>query len=157
MNGLLSDCLYHLTMYNKLTAKHSSMEDIMRQARHYEKTRASLKVGHNIKWQPGQGSSMPTINGQQRTVGFRKLQRSRNPPARLPQGRSGTSYGMQNQCPAPRPATGNRSRPAALTPSALKGDTSKLTCYKCGKVGHIASDTKYLQYKKPEQRQIFAT
>jgi len=32
----------------------------------------------------------------------------------------------------------------------------KLTCYKCGKVGHIASDTKCLQYKKPEQRQIFA-
>ena len=29
MNGLPSDCLYHLTMYDKLTAKHSSIEDIM--------------------------------------------------------------------------------------------------------------------------------
>jgi len=33
----------------------------------------------------------------------------------------------------------------------------KLTCYKCGKVSHIASDTKCLQYKKPEQQQFFAT
>ena len=32
MNGLPSDCLYHLTMYDKLTAKHSSIEDIVRQA-----------------------------------------------------------------------------------------------------------------------------
>jgi len=29
MNSLPSDCLYHLTMYDKLTAKHSSMEDIV--------------------------------------------------------------------------------------------------------------------------------
>jgi len=97
------------------------------------------------------------MSGQQRTVGLHDLQRSRNPPARLPQGRSSASYGTQNQRPAPQPATGNHSRPAAPTPSALKGDTSKLTCYKCSKVGHIASDTKCPQYKKPEQRQIFAT
>ena len=63
---------------------------------------------------------------------------------------------MQKQHPAPWPATGNCSRPAALTPLASKGDTLKLTCYKCSKVGHIVSDTKCLQYKKPEQRQIFA-
>jgi len=142
INGLPSDCLYHLTMYNKLTAEHSSMEDIVQKARHYEQTRASLKVGRNIERQPGQGSSMPTTSGQQRTVGLREPQHSRNPPARLPQGRSSASYGTQNQHPAPQPATGNRSRPAAPTPSASKGDTSKLTCYKCGKVGHIASDTK---------------
>jgi hypothetical protein len=29
-------------------------------------------------------------------------------------------------------------------------------CYKCGKAGHIASDTSCPQYKKPEQRQIYA-
>jgi len=151
MNGLPSNCLYHLTMYDKLTAEYSSMEDIMRQARHYEQTQASLKVGCNIKRQPSQSSLMPTMSGQQRTVGLHEPQRLRNPPARLPQGRSGVSYGTQNQCPAPRSATGNHSRPAAPTPSALKGDTSKLTCYKCGKVGHIASDTMCPQYKKPEQ------
>jgi len=81
MNGLLSDCLYHLTMYDKLTAKHSSMEDIVQKAQHYEQTQASLKVGRNIKWQPSQGSSMPTTSGQQRTVGLREPQRLRNPPA----------------------------------------------------------------------------
>jgi hypothetical protein len=34
-------------------------------------------------------------------------------------------------------------------PQSGRGDTSKLTCYKCGKVGHIATDTKCPQYKKP--------
>jgi hypothetical protein len=34
---------------------------------------------------------------------------------------------------------------------------SKLTCYKCGKVRHIATDPKCPQSKKPAQRQIFAT
>ena len=38
MNSLLSDCLYHLTIYNKLTAKHSSIEDIVWQAWHYKQT-----------------------------------------------------------------------------------------------------------------------
>jgi hypothetical protein len=47
-------------------------------------------------------------------------------------------------------------RAAAPIPSALRGDTSKLTCYCCGKTGHIASDSKCPQYKKPEQQQIFA-
>ena len=32
----------------------------------------------------------------------------------------------------------------------------KLTCYKCGKTGHISSDPKCPQYRKPEQRQIYA-
>ena len=89
-------------------------------------------------------------------MGLYEPQHSHNPPAKLPQGRSGASYGMQKQHPALQPATGNCSRPAAQTPSALKGDTSKLTCYKCSKVGHITSDTKCPQYKKPKQRQIFA-
>jgi hypothetical protein len=31
-----------------------------------------------------------------------------------------------------------------------------MTCYRCGKVGHISSDLKCPQYKKPEQRQLFA-
>jgi len=32
-----------------------------------------------------------------------------------------------------------------------------MTCYKCGKLGHIATDPKCPQYKKPEQRQLYAT
>ena len=41
-------------------------------------------------------------------------------------------------------------------PQSGKGDTSKLTCYKCGKIRHIVTDTKCLLYKKPIQCQIFA-
>src|SRR5712671_4317083 len=37
-----------------------------------------------------------------------------------------------------------------------KPDTSKLTCFKCGKVGHFANDPKCPQYKKPEQQRMFA-
>jgi Zinc knuckle len=44
-----------------------------------------------------------------------------------------------------------------MTPAQpRKGDTSKLTCFKCGKVGHIATDPKCPQYKKSAQRQMFA-
>jgi len=32
-----------------------------------------------------------------------------------------------------------------------------MTCYKCGRIGHIANDPKCPQYKKPERRQIYAT
>jgi hypothetical protein len=38
----------------------------------------------------------------------------------------------------------------------MKRDTLKYTCYRCGKVGHFTSDPKCPQYKKPEQRRIFA-
>ena len=41
--------------------------------------------------------------------------------------------------------------------SAPKGDTSKMMCYKCGKLGHIATNPKCPQYKKPERRQLYAT
>ena len=37
----------------------------------------------------------------------------------------------------------------------MKGDTSKYTCFKCGKVGHIATNPKCPEYKKPTQRQMF--
>jgi hypothetical protein len=36
-----------------------------------------------------------------------------------------------------------------------KEDTSKYTCYKCSKIGHIATDPKCPQYKWPEQWHIF--
>jgi hypothetical protein len=60
------------------------------------------------------------------------------------------------QCPALKPITGYHERATAPISSALRGDTSKLTCYHCGKTRHIASNSKCLQYKKPEQQQIFA-
>jgi hypothetical protein len=49
-------------------------------------------------------------------------------------------------------AHGNTTAPSP----ALKRDASNSTCYRCGKVGHFTSDPKCPQYKKPEQRCIFA-
>jgi len=56
-----------------------------------------------------------------------------------------------------RPELRQTPRERGADPSQLnpKGDVSKLTCYRCSKIGHIASDTKCPQYKKPEQRQIY--
>jgi hypothetical protein len=42
------------------------------------------------------------------------------------------------------------------SPQLGNGDKSKLTCFKCGKVRHIANDPKCPQYKKPVQCQMFA-
>ena len=72
------------------------------------------------------------------------------------QGQIGTNAEAQTQRPAPKPLPGYHKKAAAPIPSATRGDASKLTCYRCGKTGHITTDPKCPQFKKPEQRQIFA-
>jgi hypothetical protein len=50
------------------------------------------------------------------------------------------------------------SPPERRDTTALLGrtDASKLTCFKCRKLGQIVSDPKCPQYKTPEQQQMFA-
>ena len=64
--------------------------------------------------------------------------------------------GAQTQCQSPQHATSDQNKATAAKPPISKSDMSKLICYHCGKAGHIASNAKCLQYRKPEQQQLFA-
>ena len=55
-----------------------------------------------------------------------------------------------------KPAPGDHNRTMAPAQLPPKRDTSRLTCYKCGKVSHIATDSKCLLYQKPKLWQIYA-
>ncbi len=156
LNGLPPEYRHHLALYNGISAEHSSIDDIVREARHLEKTLVSLKSGRGTEKQPAQGTATPIGNGPQKPVGPPFKQRPRNPPPRQHQVRSGPVTGTQHQRPAERPAAGDHSRNAAPGQSASKKGSSKLTCYRCSKTGHISSDPGCPQYRKPEQRQIFA-
>ena len=156
LHGLPMEYRHHLALYNSISAEHSSIDDIVRKAQHLEKTLISLRSGRGAEKQPVQGTATPIGNGPQKPAGPPIKQRSRNPPPRQHQVRSGPVTGTQQQHPTERPVAGDRSRNAAPGQSAPKEGTSKLTCYRCGKIGHISSDPGCLQYKRPEQRQMFA-
>jgi hypothetical protein len=148
LNGMPEDYRRYLALYKGVSAEHSSIDDIVQNARTYEKTIASWRSGRTTDRRPDHRSSTPTSSGQHRSFGMRDKLRSRNAPQRPPTGRSSAQ--------GPKPTIGERANATATKPPAPKGDTSRLTCYRCGKSGHIASDTKCPQYKKPEQRQLFA-
>jgi len=128
-NRLLDNYRCHLVIYDKISAEHSTLDEIVGRARDLEKVLASVE--------PGRG---PDRQGMQSGTATAR---------RMPQ----RTAGAQIRCPEPRQML--RDCEANLSQPTLKGDTSMLTCYRCGKVGHIASDTKCLQYKKPEQQQIY--
>ena len=163
LNGMPAEYKHHLALYEGITAEHSSIDDIVRRARHLEKTLMSLGSGQGT----GKQAEPSPGGASQKPAGTRERQRPRTSPAKQPPSRSSGNSGAQGQRPAPQnitgdrgknaaPYTGDRGRLAAPNPVTSKGDTSKLTCYRCGKTGHIASDPKCPQYKRPEQRQIFA-
>jgi Aspartyl protease/Zinc knuckle len=78
-----------------------------------------------------------------------KDSRNHNQSIKKPLNRSGGKIRPQAQQPGSKPVQ-------TSTHQSGKGDTSKLTCYKCGQPGHIATNPKCPQYKKPPQRQMFA-
>ena len=51
-------------LYKGILAEHSTLENIVQRARHYERTIASMKAGHGPEKQPGLGISMPIESGQ---------------------------------------------------------------------------------------------
>jgi hypothetical protein len=163
LNGMPAEYKHHLALYEGISAEHSSIDDIVRRARHLEKTLTSLGSGQGT----GKQNESHSGGASQKLAPTREKSRPRYTPAKQQLSRSNGNAGAQGQRPAPRnitgdrgrnaaPPTGDRKRLAAPNPVASRGDTSKLTCYKCGKVGHISSDPKCPQYKRPEQRQIFA-
>jgi len=167
LNGMPAEYKHHLALYEGISAEHSSIDDIVRRARHLEKTLISLGSGKSTGRQSEDGTSTLPGGTTQKPAGTHERQHPRNPPAKQQPSRNSGNIGAQGQCPAPRditgdrgriaaPDSGDRGRIAAPNPVASRGDTSELTCYRCGKPGHIASDPKCLQSKRPEQRQIFA-
>ena len=155
LNGMPSEYRHHLALYEGVSAEHSSIDDIVRKARHLEKTLITLKSGRGADKQHTQYVPAPAESGQAKAMKPRYGQRPRNESTRPQQHRTDTNTGAQPRRPVQRSADSGK----AATPnnSATRNDTSKLSCYKCGKLGHISSDPKCPQYKKPEQRQIFAT
>ena len=149
LNGLPSDLRYHLALYDGVSAEHSSINEIVSKARHLEKTLISIRSGRRTEGQSMPGTPGNTGATPQRSERSSNRPRPSNPPTRRQSGRTNDKTNLQPQ------RTGSKPVPTK-PPQPGKGDTSKLTCYKCGKVGHIATDPKCPQYKKPTQCQMFA-
>ena len=157
LKGMPAEYRQHLALYDGISAEHSSIDDIVQKARQLEKTLISLKLGQGTDKPSTPASTSPAGSGYQRPMGSQEKTRSRSNPTRRQQGRVGVRGGSQPQRATTKPSSsGDRGKATTQTQGSPKGDTSKLTCYRCGKVGHIASDPKCPQYKKTEQRQIFA-
>jgi hypothetical protein len=148
LNSMPEDYHCYLALYKGISAEHSLINDIVQNACVYEKTIALWKSGQASERWPDHRSSIPISSGQHRTFGMCDKLRSRNAPQRPPTSRS-SAQGL-------KPTIGEWANSIATKPPAPKSDTSRFTCYQCGKSGHIASNPKCLQYKKLEQRQLFA-
>jgi len=150
----------HLALYEGISPEMSTLDEIVQRTRHLEKTLTSLKVGRAIERQPDQGVSVASGGGLQRSNRPRidqQYQRPRNQSDRRQQRRVNTSTEVRNLQSTMKPGSRDRGKSAPSNTLAPKGDTSKMTCYKCGKYGHIATEPKCPQYKKPERRQMYAT
>jgi hypothetical protein len=152
LNGLPFEYRQHLALYDGITAEHSSIDEILLRARRLERTLSALSSIRSSRGSDRNTAATEASPPRTAIVSARQRdQRQRNTSTKQPQGRIHASTGSQIQ----RSAAYDRGNTSAPVPAA-KGDTSKLTCFKCGKIGHIATDPKCPQYKKPEQRRIFA-
>lgn len=148
-NGLPKDLRHHLTLYEGVSAEMSSIDDIVSRARHVEKIFMVLgsehrSDGHATPGTPG------TAKMHQRSTRSNDRSGARNTE------RSSIRHGGKINPPVQK--SGPKPVPTSASPQSGKGDTSKLTCYKCGKIGHISTDPKCPQYKpqKTVPRQMFA-
>ena len=62
LNGLPVEYRHHLALYDGISAENSSIDDIVRKARHLEKTLTSLKLGQGNERTGGQGTPMSASN-----------------------------------------------------------------------------------------------
>jgi len=158
--SLPSEFHRHLTLYDGITPEMSTIDAIVRQTQHLEQTLTSLRVGRRTDRQLEQGALTVTKSGPQRPTRQRddqRYQRPRKSTDRRQQRRLSADNERRNQPNTPNSISGDRRKHAPTISSTPKGDTSKMTCYKCGRIGHIANDPKCPQYKKSERRQMYAT
>jgi hypothetical protein len=129
-------------------AKTRSISEIVAKARHIEITFSSLRLRRKLDVQSTQGVSGNAGNPQKSTRDNRDSH-TRNQSTNKLLSRSNGKIKMQMQQ--------SGSKPVQTSPlQTEKGNTSKLTCYKCGQSKHISTNPKCPQYKKPTQCQMFA-
>jgi hypothetical protein len=133
----------HLVLYEGISAKHSSIDDILLKVQHLKKTLILMREGCGFKGQSTQSHATPAVANLQcdQDVTSHSKQCTHTMPVRQPH--------ICNNADQ-QPIVGARGNTTAPSP-AIKRDTLNTTCYRCGKVGHFTSDLKCPQYKKPEQ------
>jgi hypothetical protein len=155
--GLPFEYRQHLALYNGISPETSTIDNIVQWARNLEVTLILLKTGQGPERMPEVGVSVIAGCRPQSSMKPHDKQCPCNLPIRQQQSRSNVSLGTQVQHSPPNPSNRDCNKTVNPMTSASKGDTLKLMCYKCGKVGHISTNPKCPQYKKPEWQQIFAT
>jgi hypothetical protein len=113
--GLPAEYRNHLTLYEEISAKDSSIDEIVLKARHLEKTLISLKSGQGQDRQPAQGT--PMASEPQVQTALRDRQRFRNQRNRPPQYKSEVEAGKPELCPAQKAVTGDHGKPMAAKQS----------------------------------------
>jgi hypothetical protein len=149
INRLPSEYWQHLKLYDDIAAEHSSIDNIVLKAQYLERTLISMRSGCRIERYSAQSPATPIAGPLQRAVAPCERQHTCNALVRQLQLRTNANARAQAQQPAQWPIAGGHGFTAVL-PLAMKGDTLKYTCYRCSKMGHIASDLKCPQHKKPE-------
>jgi len=147
----------HLALFKNISPEISTIDQIVQETRHLEQTLTSLKVGRSTDRQPVLADAQSGLQRSTRPQDDQCYQRPCNLIDRRQQRRNSSSTEVRNKKSASMQTSGDRGKNVPSNLSAPKGDTSKMTCYKCGKMGHIATDPKCPQYKKPERRQLYAT
>jgi hypothetical protein len=84
-NGLLMEYRQHLTLYNGISAEHSSIDNIMLKAQCLEKTLISMRSGRRLERYSAQSPAMIAVASPQREVTSRDRQCTHTVPARQPQ------------------------------------------------------------------------
>jgi hypothetical protein len=67
LNGIPKDYQQYLALYKGISAKHSSIDNIVQHAHYYKKTMTLWKFGRGTERWPDNGPSMPLESGQQKT------------------------------------------------------------------------------------------
>ena len=149
LNGLPMEYRNHLVLYGGISAEHSSINDIVQKTCRYEKILVTLRPGRTGKKDNNSISKLRHPDARVECLGQQLCPRTFRMQRELTdqQGR---------QCPMQNPPQRERRDSRETRTSTGKADTSKLSCFKCGKVGHFANDPKCPQYTKPEKQQMFA-